>query len=300
MHSGPQISLKSSNLYKDLYQAFFITEDGNMPPSFVYNGQFQVRLIHQCLEENNANDQDHSQNAYLDDRYDALKSCPNSCDRTIWYNPGGEMVNHELPFQDVDILKFESLKDISRLLDKPTLAQCLAWWEEWEMPDNIRRHSTVVARSAYVLAVKMREKGITLDPILAHRAGLIHDIDKIDTLHEGGAHGVMGADFLQAQGYPEMAKIVRDHIMSTIINPEAKSRSWENKLVFFCDKLVEGDELVPFDQRLEALRARYPYYVEKMAEAEPYIWEMSDEICEILGLESHAGLIGMLKESLLE
>ena len=300
MHSGPQIFLKSSNLYKDLYQAFFITEDGNMPPSFVYNGQFQVRLIHQCLEENNANDQDHSQNAYLDDRYDALKSCPNSCDRTIWYNPGGEMVNHELPFQDVDILKFESLKDISRLLDKPTLAQCLAWWEEWEMPDNIRRHSTVVARSAYVLAVKMREKGITLDPILAHRAGLIHDIDKIDTLHEGGAHGVMGADFLQAQGYPEMAKIVRDHIMSTIINPEAKSRSWENKLVFFCDKLVEGDELVPFDQRLEALRARYPYYVEKMAEAEPYIWEMSDEICEILGIESHAGLIGMLKESLLE
>jgi len=296
MHSGPQIFLKSSNLYKDLYQAFFITEDGNMPPSFVYNGQFQVRLIHQCLEENNANDQDHSQNAYLDDRYDALKSCPNSCDRTIWYNPGGEMVNHELPFQDVDILKFESLKDISRLLDKPTLAQCLAWWEEWEMPDNIRRHSTVVARSAYVLAVKMREKGITLDPILAHRAGLIHDIDKIDTLHEGGAHGVMGADFLQAQGYPEMAKIVRDHIMSTIINPEAKSRSWENKLVFFCDKLVEGDELVPFDQRLEALRARYPYYVEKMAEAEPYIWEMSDEICEILGLESHAGLIEMLKE----
>ena len=300
MHSGPQIFLKSSDLYKDLYQAFFITEDGNMPPSFVYNGQFQVRLIHQCLEENNANDQDHSQNAYLDDRYDALKSCPNSCDRTIWYNPGGEMVNHELPFQDVDILKFESLKDISRLLDKPTLAQCLAWWEEWEMPDNIRRHSTVVARSAYVLAVKMREKGITLDPILAHRAGLIHDIDKIDTLHEGGAHGVMGADFLQAQGYPEMAKIVRDHIMSTIINPEAKSRSWENKLVFFCDKLVEGDELVPFDQRLEALRARYPYYVEKMAEAEPYIWEMSDEICEILGIESHAGLIGMLKESLLE
>lgn len=296
MHSGPQIFLKSSNLYKDLYQAFFITEDGNMPPSFVYNGQFQVRLIHQCLEENNANDQDHSQNAYLDDRYDALKSCPNSCDRTIWYNPGGEMVNHELPFQDVDILKFESLKDISRLLDKPTLAQCLAWWEEWEMPDNIRRHSTVVARSAYVLAVKMREKGITLDPILAHRAGLIHDIDKIDTLHEGGAHGVMGADFLQAQGYPEMAKIVRDHIMSTIINPEAKSRSWENKLVFFCDKLVEGDELVPFDQRLEALRARYPYYVEKMAEAEPYIWEMSDEICEILGIESHAGLIEMLKE----
>jgi len=296
MHSGPQIFLKSSNLYKDLYQAFFITEDGNMPPSFVYNGQFQVRLIHQCLEENNANDQDHSQNAYLDDRYDALKSCPNSCDRTIWYNPGGEMVNHELPFQDVDILKFESLKDISRLLDKPTLAQCLAWWEEWEMPDNIRRHSTVVARSAYVLAVKMREKGITLDPILAHRAGLIHDIDKIDTLHEGGAHGVMGADFLQAQGYPEMAKIVRDHIMSTIINPEAKSRSWENKLVFFCDKLVEGDELVPFDQRLEALRARYPYYVEKMAEAEPYIWEMSDEICEILGIGSHAGMIEMLKE----
>jgi putative hydrolase of the HAD superfamily len=84
--------------------------------------------------------------------------------------------------------------------------------------------------------------------------------------------------------------------MSTILHHDFESRSWENKLVFFCDKLVEGDELVPFDRRLTALKLRYPHYVKKMEMAESAIWDLSDEICGILGIKSHEALVQMLKE----
>jgi putative hydrolase of the HAD superfamily len=164
----------------------------------------------------------------------------------------------------------------------------------------VRAHSAVVARSAYVLAVMMRNRGISVDPMLTHRGGLLHDIDKIATLKMDGAHGRVGAEFLDAQGYPRLAEILREHIMTRLMRPEAQDWGWEVKLVFFCDKLVEGNELVTFDQRLDALKIRYPYYVEKMERAESAIWDMSAEICEILDIPSHAELVELLRDNSVE
>jgi len=296
MYRNVTIDLNSQVLYKNLYQIFCGPIDENIPGVFTYGDQFQARLIHQRPEEYDKNNHDHSKMILMDDRYDVLAMYAQSGIKTIWYNPGGEIVNDELPLHDVDIGDLAALRTITTLLHKPSLAKCQEWWEEWNVPENIRRHSTVVARSVYVLAVKMRTRGISLDPILAHRAALLHDIDKIDTLEESGVHGVMGADFLTKQGFSEIAKIVRDHIMSTINHSDFENRSWENKLVFFCDKLVEGDELVPFDERLAALKIRYPHYVETMERAESAIWDLNEEICRILEVSSHEALIEMLRK----
>ena len=296
------IFLDSSELYQKLYQTLFNRSGGLIPSSFNYYKNIQIRSVHCLTQDEVGIDQGQRDNdpmlAYLDDRYDRLKDFSGTEIKTIYYNPGGEIILDELPIQDVDLNDFSGLTGVLEQLQKPCLAQCLDWWEVWGVPENIRRHSNVVARSAYVLGMKMREKDISLDPILAHRAGLVHDLDKIDTLDESGTHGALGADFLEAQGYHEVGEIVRDHIMSTILHDDFQSRSWENKLVFFCDKLVEGDELVPFDQRLAALKIRYPYYVKKMEKAESAIWDLSDEICRILDVASHEGLIEMLRETL--
>jgi len=136
---------------------------------------------------------------------------------------------------------------------------------------------------------------LEIDPILTHRGGLLHDLDKIETLRLSGAHGKKAAAFIEKKGYPEAAVIVREHIMSTILNPNADNRSWEVKLVFFCDKLAEGDQLVPFNQRLTALYERYPGYRNIMQQAEGPIWQMSDQICSILSIPNHESLIAMLK-----
>ena len=296
------IFLDSSELYQKLYQTLFNRSGGLIPSSFNYYKNIQIRSVHCLTQDEVGIDQGQRDNdptfAYLDDRYDHLKDFSGTEIKTIYYNPEGEIILDELPIQDADLEDFSGLTGVLEQLQKPSLEQCLDWWEVWDVPENIRRHSSVVARSAYVVAMKMRKKGISLDPILTHRAGLVHDLDKIDTLDESVVHGVMGADFLDEQGYSKVGEIVRDHIMSTIIDAGFESHSWENKLVFFCDKLVEGDELVPFDQRLTALKIRYPYYVKKMERAESAIWDLSDEICRILDIESHEGLVEMLKETL--
>jgi putative hydrolase of the HAD superfamily len=302
MHLNVKIFLDSPEFYQKLYQALFNRSGDVIPQAFSLNQNIQIRLVNCTTTDEAGMDQGQRDNgqelAYLDDRYDRLKDFLGTEIKTIWYNPGGEIISAALPIQDVDLDDFSGLAGVLEQLQKPSLAQCLDWWEVWEVPENIRRHSTVVAWSAYVLGMMMRKKGISLDPILAHRAGLVHDIDKMDTLEESGAHGVMGADFLVEQGYPEVGEIVRGHIMSTILHDDFESRSWENKLVFFCDKLVEGDELVPFDQRLAALKIRYPHYVKKMEKAESGIWNLSDEICGMLGIKSHEGLVEVLRERL--
>jgi len=235
--------------------------------------------------------------AFLDTQYGVLKEAAVQGWQTAWFNPQGEIAPEGMPVQDLDLIDLASLLETGpALAAKPSLAQCLDWWEDWEVPGNIRAHSKTVARSAYLLAVLMRRQGIPLDPILAHRGGLLHDIDKIETLKQASAHGQVGADFLQEQGYTAMAEIVREHIMSTILDPHADDRRWEVKLVYFCDKLVEGDQLVPFDARLDALFERYPHYHETMARAAGSVRALSDQICSILSIPSHENLISTLVE----
>ncbi|MEA3328083.1 MAG: HD domain-containing protein [Chloroflexota bacterium] len=237
----------------------------------------------------------HTLITFLSDRYADLKTVSAYAIKTIWYNPSGKMAPEPMPVQDLDIRHFDKLLLASSSLHIPTLAQCLTWWDEWDVPENVRRHSLTVSQAAYKLAVMMRNKGIAINPVLTHRGGLLHDLDKIKTLHLVNAHGQKAAAFLEKEGFPEIAGIVREHIMSTILNPNADNRSWEVKLVYFCDKLAEGDQLVPFNQRLSALYDRYPDYKIIMQQAEGPVWRMSDQICSILSIPSHANLISMLK-----
>jgi putative nucleotidyltransferase with HDIG domain len=239
----------------------------------------------------NSEDQ-RGQAVFLDGRYDTVKAAAAHGWRTAWLNPEGAFAPEELPVQDVDLLDLACLPKIGPALEnKPSLVECLDWWAAWDLPENVRRHSKTVAQSAYHLAVMLRNKGVQVDPILTQRGGLLHDIDKISTLQQTGAHGQAGADFLEAQGYPALAEIVREHIMSSILHPKADQLAWEVKLVYFCDKLVEGDQLVTFDQRLDALSERYPHYRETMERAAAHVWALGDQICSILSISDHEKLI---------
>ena len=231
---------------------------------------------------------------YLDDSYPRLLLHVGRAEKTIWLNKDNEIAPGEWPVQDVDLASIDELDDIDVKLRNPTLQQCVNWWDEWDLPENIRRHVKTVAKAAYDLAILLRREGIPVDPILTHRGGLMHDIDKIETLNQVMGHGEMGGDFFDEQGYPELAEIVRGHIMHTILDANAEDRGWETNLVYFCDKLVEGDRLVPFNYRLDQLKIRYPYYRPAMEEAEPYVWDMSDKICAILSIPDHNHLIKKL------
>jgi len=240
---------------------------------------------------------DLNQSVIADDRYDLLKSASIHGLKTVWINPKGELAPELIPVQDWDFQYLDELKEISTSVCIPTRSQCLTWWDEWNLPENVRQHSLTVSHAAYTLAVWMRNKGIAVNPILTHRGGMLHDLDKIKTLNSTGNHGQIAAVFLEQQGFPMVGEIVREHIMSTILDPDADKRSWEVKLVYFCDKLAEGDQLVPFNQRLSALFERYPHYRSTMQQAEQPVWELIERIYSILSIPNHEELLTLLKKS---
>lgn len=292
MQADMTFLLSSKGLYQELVRHF--SQHGAQG-----DRTFQVGGVRFTLQEEgggkNGLDADNTP-VYLDDRYAVVQDYAEKGWRTIWLNREEEILSDPMPVHDGEIRAFGDLSAAASLLQKPSLKQCLAWWDAWEVPDNIRRHATRVAWGAYVLSAMMRNRGIDLDPILAHRGGLLHDIDKIATLGENGRHGGMGADFLLERGYPEVAAIVRGHIMHRILEPDVEDRPWEDKLVFFVDKLVEGDEIVTFNRRLEALKNRYPAYRPTMERAESGIWELNDQICSILFIPDHQELVSELHE----
>ncbi len=228
----------------------------------------------------------------LADQYKVLRVCAAQGYRTVWYNLLMDFAPGKVPIHDGEVTSFEELRDIPALLAKPTLTTCTQWLDTWQVPDNIRRHVSLVAWMAYVLGVLLRRAGVKLDPILAHRGGLLHDLDKLHTLDPSKPHGVLGAAFVRNQGHADLADIISGHVMRADLTDE--QLSWENKLVFFCDKLTEQDRIVPFDVRLGALKARYPQFEGVMRRAEPYIWDLNDQICSILSISEHRSLIKLL------
>lgn len=237
---------------------------------------------------------DQEAHVYFDARYAQIKAFASQGWRTIWYNPVSSPAPDPMPVHDGEVIGLGELSQIPVLLDKPTLSTCYGWLDAWKVPENIRRHSQLVAWMAYAMGVLLRKAGIDLDPILAHRGGLLHDLDKLQTLNSAEPHGHLSAAFLQAQGYPHLAAILREHIMGAGLQAEERHRSWEIKLVFFCDKLAEEDRIVPLNVRLQALKQRYPAFQSIMNAAEPYIWQLNDQICSILSIPGHEKLINQL------
>ena len=239
---------------------------------------------------------DQAARVYLDDQYAQLKPLADCGWRTLWYNPGNVIAPDPVPAHDGELNTLDALDQVPALLAKPTLSQCYAWLDAWAVPENIRRHAELVAWMAYVLGVLLRGQGVHLDPILAHRGGLLHDLDKLHTLNPSLSHGEVGAAFLTEQGHPDLAQIVAGHVMRTGLQAQAEQSSWETRLVFFSDKLAEEDRIVPFDIRLRALKERYPGFRGVMDRAVPYVWGLSAEICSILSIPSHESLINRLVE----
>jgi hypothetical protein len=246
----------------------------------------------QGLDQSNNIDVEIMTLACMADRYETLRTCADHGFRTVWYNPLMDFAPGKVPIHDGEVAHFAALEQIPAMLKKPSLSTCFAWLDEWQVPENIRRHASLVAWMAYVLGVLLRRAEVKLDPILAHRGGLLHDLDKLHTLDPSKPHGALGAAFVRNQGHTDLADIISGHVMRAGLKDE--QFSWENKLVFFCDKLAEQDRIVPFEVRLAALKKRYPQFEGVMRRAEPYIWDLNDQICSILSIPEHRSLIKLL------
>jgi putative nucleotidyltransferase with HDIG domain len=197
---------------------------------------------------------------------------------TFWLNSKGVELDPGIPYQDAEIL---NLGEIIRVLESklpPTIETCDTWLEEYHVPANIRRHMQAVADDAYKLAVKLHHANVDLDPIMVHRAGWLHDIGKLQENTVKRDHGEVGADILREKGEAELAEIIEKHVVESILREPFHEWSWNTKIVFYVDKLFDGEIRMDAADRLALLVRRYPKSKKEITKALPLILEFEDEI----------------------
>ena len=207
--------------------------------------------------------------------------------RAIWYNPHGLLAPGLIPFQDAEIQDMRDLPAAIEHLSLPDYATSLAWLVERGTPYNILSHIHLVAATAYLLAVWLRDAGEIVNPLLTQRGAMMHDLAKIDSLTPGHTidHAALARDILLARGQPELAEIANRHMPYRDPDDPRRPLTWEQKLVHYSDKLAEGSRLVPIQERLLALKGRYPRAAQELEESWPVLARLQDEICERLNVD---------------
>jgi putative nucleotidyltransferase with HDIG domain len=166
----------------------------------------------------------------------------------------------------------------------PTKEECFEILKEYDVPQNIIDHSLRVTSIAVFLAKKLVEKGIEIDVDVVERASLLHDLDKIATLHDFNIHGKVSQEILSKKGYAELGKIVFSHRAESI--KDGVVESWEEKVVNYADKLAQNDKLVSVSERFEYGRKKYPHLTTpEHMRTEELVKEVEKEIFSHLDFE---------------
>lgn len=202
--------------------------------------------------------------------------------RTLWYNPSHVLCPGLRPVHDGEISHFSNLAQALDQMTLPAWNVCQVWMREFNLPYNLCQHVEGVSAVAYTLGVWLHEQGEPVNPLLAQRGGLLHDLAKIPVpgaIADNKHHGDRAADFLLSRNQPVLAEIARRHVMHGLAEPQNAPRTWEEKLVYFADKLMEGARLVELDERLEALCIRYPNYSDSTRRLAPNLHYLQAELC---------------------
>ena len=205
--------------------------------------------------------------------------------RAVWYNPSGAPCPALHPLHDAEASDLAALPAALESIRLPDLAECLRWLSQQDLAPQVERHSYAVAGVAFRIAEALRARGLPVDPLLAHRGGLLHDLAKLSGKRQGRPHGTLAGELLRARGYPDLAAVAERHVLLALLDPASPDRpvTWEEKVVHYADKIVSGETLVGLPARLDDLCRRYPDYAERIRRCEPAITALEAEICSALG-----------------
>lgn len=137
----------------------------------------------------------------------------------------------------------------------PSPIECLNIMDKYRMLDNIKAHSLMVARVAYLIGTSAALKAphISVDLVLA--GALLHDIGKTESLRNGGDHVEIGQKICRIEGLAEVEPIVAEHVVLKSFVKEGEIT--EKEIVYYADKRVNHDQVVSLKKRLEYILERY-------------------------------------------
>lgn len=140
----------------------------------------------------------------------------------------------------------------------PSAEECYALWDKYHMPDNIRRHSLLVAHVAYSIAMLADRKNFPIDIQAVRASALLHDIAKAWCLEHGGSHAFIGASWVAAQLRNfAISQGILLHVHWPWPLPHGEAVCCLPLLVFYADKRVRHDQCVTLEERFDDLLIRY-------------------------------------------
>lgn len=288
-HEDVKKALARVNLDSWISQIFTCRELGSCKPeigffeaieAFTHSNQHEIAMIG-------------------DDYFSDISGAKQAGWSAIWLNPTHQTAPNQLPLQDADIISLAFLPNALEPGFYPGVNQSLTFCSQNGFSAALFSHSFLVASCAYQLSIWLRSAGIEINPILAHRGGLLHDIAKMQSLNTKTKkdHGIEGAEVLYKLNQPELAEITLRHMLNCLTDPERMPRSWEEKIVNYADKLAEGSSLVRIDERILALQQRYPDYSQSIETNFPALRKIETEITSTLKTTPE-GLLKKLRRAL--
>ncbi|NQT01794.1 MAG: HD domain-containing protein [Planctomycetes bacterium] len=198
----------------------------------------------------------------------------------------------------------------------PTCKECLAIIKAHHVPQHIINHSLAVSKLAVFLAQKLKEKGEAVDVNLVRSACLLHDVVRVcdfeeldDSRFEQSVTAEDKAKWRQLQKkykeiphedaaydilkekYPALALTIRKHRYTALLDEKETPDTWEEKLVYYADKRVMHDKIVPLEERLTEGHKRNALFYDTeaqrritIAEVDPLIFKMEKEIFDQISL----------------
>ncbi len=163
---------------------------------------------------------------------------------------------HEHPLASLPWLNFSESEPVDAKPCIPNDEACFELWDTYNMLDNIRAHSLLVADFATALAQLAVEKGHPVCVPSIRASALLHDIAKSYTICHGGSHAQMGASFvIQHTGNRQIAQGVAMHVHWPWDIP--KNVCSLPFFIIYADKRVMHDNCVTLKTRYKDLLKRY-------------------------------------------
>ena len=140
-------------------------------------------------------------------------------------------------------------------LDIPSKKQCYRLMREMGMLNNIVAHSEQVCRVALCLTDHLDRRGVVLNRELIRASALLHDITKTRSFETKENHAQTGSHFLSEKGFPEVGRVVGQHVrLDTYVLPGTPR---EVEVINYADKRVLHDRIVSLKERMGYIVERY-------------------------------------------
>ncbi|MBI2582181.1 hypothetical protein HYV87_03605 [Candidatus Woesearchaeota archaeon] len=176
----------------------------------------------------------------------------------------------------------------------PTEQQCLNYFTEYKVPDNILKHCCKVREVAVFLAERLKERNFPIDIEFVSCLAYFHDLCKMIVITDFGKNKFHQEAVItpeQAEFWKKMQQKFPQHYEGEVayelfkeIYPELASSlkkvssskndtpTWEEMVVHYADLRVLGERVVTVRERVAYLRQRYQHSQE--------IWQKHQQMAQ--------------------